>query len=174
MDKKCFPIVTLVVNRKPYFSIVFSNLNAGLAQSVERQALNLMVEGSSPSVGVLLPFFLFFAVVPSAVPRFILFQQSPACADPNFEFLCCVVPTVKNMISPGIEPGTFSVLTKCDNRYTTKPFAWEMPAVASLINRNIKSLMVKAATQIIVIKDIFREHNGVKILFSGNPMNASP
>ena len=25
---------------------------AGLAQSVERQALNLMVEGSSPSVGV--------------------------------------------------------------------------------------------------------------------------
>ena len=26
---------------------------AGLAQSVERQALNLMVEGSSPSVGVL-------------------------------------------------------------------------------------------------------------------------
>lgn len=31
------------------------------------------------------------------------------------------------MISPGIEPGTFSVLTKCDNRYTTKPdnLAWK-------------------------------------------------
>jgi hypothetical protein len=28
---------------------------AGLAQSVERQALNLMVEGSSPSFGVILP-----------------------------------------------------------------------------------------------------------------------
>ena len=27
----------------------------------------------------------------------------------------------QNVISPGIEPGTFSVLTKCDNRYTTKP-----------------------------------------------------
>ena len=27
----------------------------------------------------------------------------------------------QNLISPGIEPGTFSVLTKCDNRYTTKP-----------------------------------------------------
>jgi hypothetical protein len=26
-------------------------MQAGLAQSVERQALNLMVEGSSPSVG---------------------------------------------------------------------------------------------------------------------------
>ena len=28
---------------------------------------------------------------------------------------------IKLLISPGIEPGTFSVLTKCDNRYTTKP-----------------------------------------------------
>ena len=35
---------------------------AGLAQSVERQALNLMVEGSSPSFGVLFPGVLIFFV----------------------------------------------------------------------------------------------------------------
>jgi hypothetical protein len=35
---------------------------------------------------------------------------------------------------PGIEPGTFSVLTKCDNRYTTRPCwtagssaLWDLP-----------------------------------------------
>jgi hypothetical protein len=36
-----------------------TNTCAGLAQSVERQALNLMVEGSSPSVGAIL-FAIFF------------------------------------------------------------------------------------------------------------------
>ena len=35
----------------------------------------------------------------------------------------------KTMISPGIEPGTFSVLTKCDNRYTNKPQPTRKPDV---------------------------------------------
>ena len=36
----------------------------------------------------------------------------------------CCVPGVNRafmLISEGIEPSTFSVLTKCDNRYTMKP-----------------------------------------------------
>eukprot|EP00981_Chlorochromonas_danica_P002723 scaffold537_cov180-Ochromonas_danica.AAC.28 len=32
-----------------------------------------------------------------------------------------VIRKAKGLIMPGIEPGTFSVLTKCDNRYTTRP-----------------------------------------------------
>ena len=42
--------------RTCYFVFTLSSLSseAGLAQSVERQALNLMVEGSSPSFGVVL------------------------------------------------------------------------------------------------------------------------
>lgn len=35
-------------------------ISAGLAQSVERQALNLMVEGSSPSFGVLFLVLFYF------------------------------------------------------------------------------------------------------------------
>ena len=46
--------VVLVHSSVLYLYVITTNLYcAGLAQSVERQALNLMVEGSSPSVGVL-------------------------------------------------------------------------------------------------------------------------
>ena len=45
--------VVLVHSSVLYLYVTTTNLYcAGLAQSVERQALNLMVEGSSPSVGV--------------------------------------------------------------------------------------------------------------------------
>ena len=40
----------------------------------------------------------------------------------------------KEMISPGIEPGTFSVLTKCDNRYTTKPAACRRKLLVSRLH----------------------------------------
>ena len=34
--------------------------------------------------------------------------------------ILAVRPRGNNMFSPGIEPGTFCVLDRCDNRYTTK------------------------------------------------------
>jgi hypothetical protein len=47
-------MLTYNVNQNSYSSFFQSTYEAGLAQSVERQALNLMVEGSSPSFGVFL------------------------------------------------------------------------------------------------------------------------
>ena len=56
------------------WSIYLSNfseiIRAGLAQSVERQALNLMVEGSSPSVGV---YFFAAKTTTSSTPPTIFF-----------------------------------------------------------------------------------------------------
>ena len=37
------------------------------------------------------------------------------------------------MISAGIEPATFSVLTKCDNRYTRKPTSLGISTLLSVI-----------------------------------------
>ena len=38
----------------------------------------------------------------------------------NFNFLDSSLDPLQNLFSPGIEPGTFCVLDRCDNRYTTK------------------------------------------------------
>jgi hypothetical protein len=45
-------MLTYNENQDYYSSFFQESQEAGLAQSVERQALNLMVEGSSPSFGV--------------------------------------------------------------------------------------------------------------------------
>ena len=39
--------------------------------------------------------------------------------------ILAVRPRGNNMFSPGIEPGTFCVLDRCDNRYTTKTLGSE-------------------------------------------------
>ena len=51
-----------ILQSKILIEIFFNRcmITAGLAQSVERQALNLMVEGSSPSFGVFLPEVVLF------------------------------------------------------------------------------------------------------------------
>ena len=77
--------VVLVHSSVLYLYVTTTNLYcAGLAQSVERQALNLMVEGSSPSVGVYLLLLISFKIVRNVDPGILLskfFKHCSSCLD---------------------------------------------------------------------------------------------
>ena len=77
--------VVLVHSSVLYLYVITTNLYcAGLAQSVERQALNLMVEGSSPSVGVYLLLLISYKIVRNVDPGTLLskfFKHCSSCLD---------------------------------------------------------------------------------------------
>jgi hypothetical protein len=79
--------IVAVVRRKNKQCKRFWPRNAGLAQSVERQALNLMVEGSSPSVGDSFTTYFYFSLVWCYTVPCFLDPHSSVCGDFNYMFL---------------------------------------------------------------------------------------
>ena len=71
--------------------------------------------GSTPGVGNLL-FFIFHQNYTFKI----FFKQDIALELLNLKLYRRQTKIKKDLFSPGIEPGTFCVLDRCDNRYTTK------------------------------------------------------
>jgi hypothetical protein len=96
-------------------------------------------------------------------------EVAPASKNPIVASLELTPEDLLSMISEGIEPSTFSVLTKCDNRYTMKPCETHgRPWVAA---KAARPRYVPHVTYSLTYQRICLEHN---IFIHQSPVHLAP